>query len=81
MVQPLPLVAVINNTRLEHGCSHLAVVHFSAPSCVCYLQLIIENFLLLKSLPPQKKEKSPTCYQSQVQGKATQNLSSPSYDL
>lgn len=57
MVQPLPLVAVINNTRLEHGCSHLAVVHFSAPSCVCYLQLIIENFLLLKSPPPQKKGK------------------------
>lgn len=58
------------------GCSHLSVVHSAAPSCVCYLWLIIENFVLLKSPREEisKKEKSPTCYQSQVQGKPPKTL-------
>lgn len=81
-VQPLPLVAVINNTSCSFGCSHLPVVHFSAPLCVCYLQLIIKKFLLLKSPRKEisKKAKYQPCYQSQVQEEATQNPSSPSYE-
>lgn len=76
VVQPLPLVAVINKPGWSSGCSHLSMLPFSAPSCVCYLQLLIQNFLLLKSPGGEtsKKEKSPTCYQSQVQGKPPKTL-------